>query len=400
MIGGKEGRMASIYEQIGVRTIVNAKGPATRLSGGMLSAEVADAMRAASGACVDMAELQGRASEIIAEATGAEAGIVTSGAAAALLLGTAACVAGLDPGKMNRLPDTAAMPNEVVIVRSQRNFYDRALRSVGVRLVEVGIADRFSGAGVRDAEPWEIADAIGARTAAVHYVATAWSRPALAEVVRVAHAAGVPVIVDAAAQLPPAANLRRFIGEGADLVAFSGGKAIEGPQASGILCGRRDLVASAALQLLDLDVPWELWSPPPALFAGIELPGLPHHGIGRPCKVGKEEIVGLLVALRRFVVTDAQARRAAWHDLAERLRRGLAAMPGGAVELAGGEVPLVVLTMAPGSDAMMLLRRLQDGTPSIRADPSRAHEGKIVFNPLCLDAAGVEAIVAALRAAT
>jgi L-seryl-tRNA(Ser) seleniumtransferase len=389
--------MGSIYDRLGVRTIVNAKGPATRLSGGILPPEVAAAMREASAACVDIAELQGRASELVAAATGAEAGIVTAGAAAALLLGTAACVTGLDPGKMNRLPDTAGLKDEVVIVRSQRNFYDRAVRSVGVRLVEVGIADRFSGAGVRDAEPWEIADAIGGRTAAVHYVATPWSRPALAEVVRVAHAAGVPVIVDAAAQLPPASNLRRFIAEGADLVAFSGGKAMRGPQASGILCGRRPLVAAAALQLLDLDVPWELWSPPKALFDGIELPGLPHHGIGRPCKAGKEEIVGLLVALKRFVEEDPAQRRAAWLGLAETLRRGLAALPGAETEIVGDEVPLVLLR--PGTaDAMTLLRRLQDGTPSVRADPSRAHEGKLVFNPLCLDEAGVAAIVAAMRA--
>jgi D-glucosaminate-6-phosphate ammonia-lyase len=391
--------MGSIYDRLGMRTIVNAKGPATRLSGGVLPAEVAEAMREASQSCVDVAEIQGRASELIAAATGAEAGIVTAGAAAGLLLGTAACVTGLDPGKMNRLPDTSGLKDEVVIVRSQRNFYDRAVRGVGVRLVEVGIADRFSGAGVRDAEPWEIADAIGERTAAVHYVATPWSRPALVEVVRVAHAAGVPVIVDAAAQLPPAANLRRFISEGADLVVFSGGKALRGPQASGILCGKRALVAAAALQLLDLDVPWELWSPPPALFQGIELPGLPHHGIGRPCKIGKEEIVGLLVALRRFVEEDPEKRRASWLGIAEALQRGLAELPTVEVEIAGDEVSLVVLRPRPTAPlgAMALLKRLQDGSPSIRADPSRAHEGKLVFNPLCLDGAGVAAIIAAMR---
>src|SRR5690349_19490424 len=112
--------MESIYDRLGVRRIVNAKGPSTRLSGGILPAEVVDAMREASQACVDIAELQGRASELIATATGAEAGIVTAGAAAGLLLGTAACVTGLDPGKMNRLPNTSGLKDEVVIVRSQR----------------------------------------------------------------------------------------------------------------------------------------------------------------------------------------------------------------------------------------------------------------------------------------
>ena len=127
--------------------------------------EVAAAMQEATQHCVDMAQLQGRASEIIADATGAEAGMVTAGASAGLLLGTAACLAGLDPARMNRLPDTTGMRDEAVVVRSQRNFYDHAVRTAGARLVEVGIADRFSGAGVRDAEAWEIDDAIGERTA-------------------------------------------------------------------------------------------------------------------------------------------------------------------------------------------------------------------------------------------
>ena len=119
---------------------------------------------------------------------------------------------------------------------------------VGIQLIEVGIADRFSGAGVRDTEAWEIGDAITDRTAAVCYVAYTHTLPILEKVVEAAHAHDVPVIVDAAGQLPPADNLRKFISQGADLVAFSGGKAIGGPQSSGILCGRRDLIMSVALQ--------------------------------------------------------------------------------------------------------------------------------------------------------
>ena len=257
-----------IYETLGVPTIVNAKGPATRVGGGLMDEAVASAMAQATRRCVDMVTLQSRSSEIIAEITGAEAGYVTSGAAAGLLLGTAACVTGLDPAKMNRLPDTAGMRDEAVVVRSQRNLYDHAVRAAGVRLVEVGLADRYAGAGVRDAEPWEIGDAIGERTACVYYVAQPQSRPSLPAVVEVAHAAGVPVLVDAAAQLPPRSNLRRFVEQGADLVAFSGGKAIGGPQGAGVLCGRRELVAAAALQQLDQDLLPEQWAPPP--------------GVGRP----------------------------------------------------------------------------------------------------------------------
>jgi D-glucosaminate-6-phosphate ammonia-lyase len=380
--------MANIYERLGVRTIINANGPSTRLSGGIMRREVAEAMGEASQHCVEMAELQARASEIIANITGAEAGLVTSGAAAGLLLGTAACVTGLDAGRMNRLPDTSDMANQVVIVRSQRNFYDHMIRAVGVRLVEVGLPDRYAGAGARDAEPWEIADALSERTAAVYWVAGPKARPALEQVVEVAHAAGVPVLVDAAAQLPPADNLRRFIDAGADLVAFSGGKAIGGPQASGILCGRRYLVMAAALQNLDLDVFYELWAPPAHFIDKTRLKGLPQHGLGRGCKVGKEEIVGLLTALRLFVEEDAAARRARWRALMQELADSLQGLPHVRVHLLDeGEVPLVALDLdeaAARLSALELMKRLEHGTPAVFADPSALDQGRILFGPMCL----------------
>jgi D-glucosaminate-6-phosphate ammonia-lyase len=379
--------MANVYERVGVRTIINAKGPSTRLSGGQMRAEVAQAMVEASQHCVDMAELQARASEIIADITGAEAGLVTSGAAAGLLLGTAACVTGLDAGRMNRLPDVAGMANEVVMVRSQRNFYDHMIRAVGVRLIEIGLPDRYAGAGARDAEAWEIADALSERTAAVHWVAGPNARPRLEQVVEVAHAAGVPVLVDAAAQLPPAENLRSFIEAGADLVAFSGGKAIGGPQASGILCGRRYLVMAAALQNLDLDVFYELWSPPMHFIDKTRLKGLPQHGIGRSCKVGKEEIVGLLTALHLFVDEDSGLRRARWRALMQELADGLAGLAHVKVILLDdGDVPEVALDLEPavGVGALELMKRLEQGTPGVFADPAAADQGRILFGPMSL----------------
>ncbi len=383
--------MPNIYEKLGVPTIINASGPATRLSGSIMPPEVAEAMREASQYCVDIAALQARASQIIARITGAEAGYVTSGAAAGLLLGTAACVTGLDPGKMNRLPDTRGMKNQVIMARSHRNFYDHAVRSAGVELVEVGIADRFSGAGVRDTEPWEIAAAINEKTAAVCYVAYAHSLPLLGEVVGVAHKAGVPVIVDAAGQLPPAGNLQRFIGQGADLVAFSGGKAIRGPQSSGILCGRRELIEAAALQHLDLDIHFAQWNPPPSLIDKARLPGAPHHGIGRPCKVGKEEIVGLLTALQLFAGEDPEKRRQRWLGLLEALQEAIGELQHARVALASdpkrAEIPILALQLdeeALGLSALDLVRQLQDGTPSIHANPSRVSEGVVVFGPMCL----------------
>ncbi|MGI9333030.1 MAG: aminotransferase class V-fold PLP-dependent enzyme [Gammaproteobacteria bacterium] len=395
--------MSNIYSQLGVETIVNAKGPATRVGGGTLPIEVADAMRDATQHCVDIAQLQGRASEIIAGVTGAQAGYVTSGAAAGLLLGTAACVTGLDPAKMNRLPATRGMRNEVVMVRSQRNFYDHAVRTVGIDLVEVGIADRYSGAGVRDAEAWEIADAITERTACVFYVAAPQSQPALREVIDVAHRAGVPVLVDAAAQLPPAANLERFVSEGADLVAFSGGKAIRGPQGTGILCGRKDLVAAAALQNLDQDVLIEQWRPPPALFGGLDLQHLPHHGIGRPCKVGKEQIVGLLLALQRFAAQDHEQQFRLWRRWLEALAAAVGSHPGARVTIVddeGGVTPQLELALnedVAHIKALDLVVDLQMGTPGIQADPSRAREGVVIFNPSCLQEAQIPVVAARLN---
>ncbi len=396
--------MPNIYEQIGVRPIINASGPTTRLSGGIMDPEVADAMREATRYCVDIAELQARASEIIAEITGAEAGYVTSGAAAGLLLGTAACVTGPDPGKMNRLPDTGGMKNEVVISRSQRNFYDHAIRSVGVRLVEVGIADRYSGAGVRDTEAWEIADAITERTAAVCYVANPRSLPRLEEVVEVARAQGVPVIVDAAGQLPPRSNLRKYISQGADLVAFSGGKAIGGPQGSGILCGRRDLIMCVALQHLDMDVLKQQWNPPESLIDKSILPGAPHHGIGRPCKVGKEQIVGLLTALRLFAGAPLEERAAAWRDRMDELVAAAGDIPGCRFEIdtdsRPSEVPVTVLKLDEstlGVTALDVILELQRGSPSIHANTSRVSEGIVLFGPVCLKAGEPERVARRLR---
>lgn len=395
---------STVYERLGVATVINAHTTATRLSGGIMRPEVAEAMREATQWTVDMATLQGRASEIIAGRTGAEAGYVTAGAAAALLLGTAACVTGLDPARMNRLPDTAGMRNEVIVARSHRNFYDHAVRAAGVTLVEVGLSDRYAGAGVRDTEAWEIAAAITERTAAVLYVAGHDARPPLPDVVAAAHAAGVPVLVDAAAQLPPAANLRRFIADGADLVCFSGGKAIGGPQASGILCGRRDLVMAAALQNLDQDIHWELWNPPPALFDKARLPGLPQHGIGRAAKVGKEAVVGLLTALDLFVAEGDETRTARWTAQMEALAAALAGIAGTTATMVGRSrrtaVPTVHLTLdedALGLTALELLRRLQDGEPSVHANPSRIDDGIVVFSPVALRPGDEQRIAARVR---
>src|SRR5258708_32800705 len=141
--------MKNIYERLGMHTTITGQGPATGLSGAIMAPEVAQAMVEASQHCVDIAELQAVASRLIAKATGAEAGLVTAGAAAGLLLGTAACVTGLDPGKMHRLPNTAGMKDEVIGARSPRHFHDHAGAAPGVRLLQGGLAHRLHGAGAR-----------------------------------------------------------------------------------------------------------------------------------------------------------------------------------------------------------------------------------------------------------
>ena len=379
----------TIYSDLGVPEIINACGTVTRLSGGLMAPEVAEAMRQASLACVDMVALQAAASRIIREATGAEAGIVTSGASAAVLLGTAAILAGLDPAKMNALPEIPDGRRDFIMVRSQRNMYDKALMVAGARIVEVGIPDRYSGPGVRDAAPWELEAAITKNTAGIYYLAGHQSKPSLREIATVAREHRLPILVDAAGQLPPAANLHRFLDEGADLVAFSGGKAIGGPQSSGILAGRMDLISSALLQMLDLDIYEDAWSPP-AEFAPLrQLRGLPHHGIGRSSKVGKEEIAGLCTALKRFTATDETARRNAWRARLDRI----ATLAGGdGITIDGGAIPILNVQTASPDAAMALARTLLAGTPAIHCGLGRRDDGVLTFNPVALTDAHAEEI--------
>ncbi|GAB5375835.1 MAG: hypothetical protein AcusKO_22970 [Acuticoccus sp.] len=402
--------MTSVYERLGVPVVLNAAGTLTRLSGGPVRPEVAAAMAEAAGHSVDMARLQAAAGARIAAVTGAEAGYVTPGAAAALMLGAAAILTGPKRAALARLPERPPQRREFLVVRSQRNSYDIALRTAGARLVEVGLPDRASGAGVRDADPFEIEDAIGEDTAAIFYVAGRSAAPPLTDVVRVARAAGIPVLVDAAAQLPPAANLRRFIEEGADLVAYSGGKAIGGPPASGILCGRADLVSAAALQHLDLDVFADLWRPPAGLIDAARLGGPPRHGIGRACKVGKEQVVGLLAALDLFCAEGDAARHARWLATLQAIAARLEA--GGALDAAGATlalrdgddiaaVPKLALTLAGdgGARAARLVLALEDGQPPVHVDQSEHRAGTLVFNPVSLTADAAAAVADATQVA-
>lgn len=393
-----------IYESLGLNPIINASGAVTRLGGAPLPRAVLDAFVEAAGDCVPLDQLQGVASRKIAEATGAEAGLVTAGAASALTLGTAAILTGYDPGRMERLPDCTTFPHEFVIAREQRNGYDHAVRAAGARLVEVGFHEIVAGAGVRRAEAWEFEAAFGPGTAGVLFVHDADAHPRLDEVIARSHARGLPVLVDAAGELPPRENLRRLIAAGADLVAFSGGKALRGPQSTGILCGRRELVGAAALQMLDMDDHFDLWDPPPELIDKQRVLGMPRHGIGRGFKVSKEEIVSLLTALNLFI----QGAYDESLDTARRcLERIAAALVGTSaacrcLEAADGQsLPTLEIDFDPRdkkTSAWEICRRLRKGQPPIHVGHGKLAQGILVVNPLHLDQAKTEILAARLRA--
>jgi L-seryl-tRNA(Ser) seleniumtransferase len=290
----------------------------------------------------------------------------------------------MDVGKMDRLPNMAGMKNEVVVQRGHRNAYDHAIRAAGITFVEVGYLG-YPGAG--GTMPWQIEAAINERTAAIAcpILDTPGTVP-LPQVAEIAHGHGIPVIVDAAASLPPRSNLRRFIAEGADLVSFSGGKAIGGPQASGVLAGRRDLIASVALQHQDMDVRAETWYERGLLQAGA-LAGVPHQGFGRSMKVGREEVVGLVVALQRYAAGDDEKDLARWNRRLDIVEDHHGEVPDVHVrrELVKNQwLPMLRLDLDEtrlGFTAYDALNRLLSGDPPIAVAESRAEFGTVMVNP-------------------
>jgi L-seryl-tRNA(Ser) seleniumtransferase len=390
-----------VYDELGVQTVINGSGSLTRLGGTRMEPEVLAAMAEAAASFVRIDELQARAGEIIADITGAEAGYVVAGAAAGLALGMAACIAGLDVARMDQLPDTTGMKNEVVVQRGHRNAYDHALRMAGIKFVEVGYL-AYPGAG--GTYGWQIDAAINESTAAVACpVIDTPGTVSLPEVAEIAHARGVPVIVDAAASLPPRSNLRRFISEGADLVTYSGGKAIRGPQASGILAGRADLIASVALQHQDMDVRMATWGKRDLYRRGL-VAGIPHQGFGRAMKVGREEVVGLITALKRFVAGSDEADTARWSAQLDEIEQELGELPHATVSRVfsnNGVIPLLRITIDEtrfGKTAYEVLNELLEGTPSIALAETHAEFGVITVNPHALDESEIPVVTDRLRA--
>jgi D-glucosaminate-6-phosphate ammonia-lyase len=353
-----------IYDVLGVRPFINAAGTYTKLGGSRMPPVVVEAIVEASRHFVEIDELQARAGARLAELTQNEAAYVTCGAAAALLVATAACVAGNDAARARQLPDLTDMRQEVVMYHSHRNPYDYAVRTLPIRLIEVGFPNE-----VIPPTPWELEHALTDQTAALLYVEAGWTAQGalpLAEVVAIAHRRDIPVIVDAAAQLPPRENLWRMTQTGADLVIFSGGKDLRGPQSSGLIVGRRDLVDACFLI------------------------GAPHHGIGRPLKAGKEEIMGLLAAVEWYVTQDEEVRL---HWAEQFVARAIEQLSEPQVQVqrcfpneAGQTIPRALVTFEGDNAAQRrdhVVDLLRTGEPSVEVGPSGS-DG-IYVNPMTVD---------------
>ena len=362
---------AEVYRALGVRPAINVSGTTTGYGGTKLRREVMEAMNSAASVLVDVHELNARAGEIIAEIVGAEAAFVSSGSAGGLVLQAAAVMAGNDPARMAQLPDTTGISkNEIIIQNCQRFAYDQAYRAAGAKLVGVGEGRRC--------HLWQLEAAYNERTAAVAYLfAPFYSRKALTlpEVVESAHARDIPVIVDAASTLPPRANLRAALKQGADMVILSGGKGVRGPQGTGILAGRKDLIEAAAAN------------------------ASPNQFIGRSMKVAKEEIVGLVAALRIFVEEDEEAETERFMASCQRVVDALIEAPGLEVSVKHDRidylVPTAVLRFTPewnGPSPSEVFDRMAAGDPPIFMH-TLGNPDQLGVDPMSVDERELETVI-------
>jgi len=347
-----------IYDRLGVKTLINARGTATALGGTLMPEEVLQAMSEASRAFVDLSELLRKAGERIAELIGVEAAYVCSGAAGGMVLAAAACILDGNRDRINHLPDTTGLKGEIIIPKRHRFGYDQSFRQAGAKLIEVGTSE--------GTHPEDIQAAINEKTAAIAFIIamTDSGKISLDDVISVAKPANVPVIVDAASELPPAMNLSKFCG----------GKGLMGPQCTGLILGRKDLIEMCAAS------------------------GNPNAGIGRGMKVGKEEIAGLVAAVELYTSKDHNAVLLRWERLVDNLVDELKGIPGvKASHLKASEssrpIPHAVITFNEaelGLTTANIVNLLINGEPSIRFGET---SNGIVINPHTLQD-GEEVIIA------
>lgn len=278
----------NVYERIGVRPFINARGTWTYLSGSLILPEVRVAMESASRQFAEMFELQRAVGKRLAALSGAESAMITSGSAGAMASATAACMAGTDPAKIWQLPDTTGLKDEVVMLGG-RSAFDSAIRLAGAKLKVIGSIE-------------ELPSAIDQQTAMVY---TTWRDDKLLKAVEVCRNAKVPLLLDDAAGIPPIENLSRYAKLGVDLYCFSGGKGLRGPQCAGVLLGRKDLIDAA----LANSNPWE-------------------GAVCRPMKVGKEEIIGMLTAIETWKTIDMAALNREWNARVQRIAKLVETVPG------------------------------------------------------------------------
>lgn len=361
-----------VYRELGVQPLINCATTYTRLGGSVMAPHVARAMADATGVYVNIFDLHEAIGRRLADLTNNEAAYVTNGAAAGLALATAACMTGEDLDLMARLPNhTDGMKNEVVVHRVQRNWYDIAVRQVGVKLVEIGHS--------LETAPWELDAAINERTAAVLYFAGSHlnrNTLNLPYVVERAHAKGVPVIVDGAAQIPPMSNLWHFTREcGADVAIFSGGKGLAGPQNTGLVVGSEQIIRA------------------------MRLNGPPNQRIGRAMKTSKEAMIGLLKAVETYLETDHEAAWRRWSGVIDRWLVAWQPVAPEWVEVsrletneAGEPIPRIILRLLPGSPVTRddMVNALRIGRPPIEVVLN--DDTSIAFSPHLLQE-GEEEIV-------
>jgi len=342
------------YEELGIRPVINAAATLTALGGSRLAPPVAAAMAEAGRNLIDLPALQTAVGRRLADLTGNEAGHVSSGAWAGIVQCVAACLVGADPERARALPSLDGLDRtEVVVFPSQRKGYEEAIRVTGAR----------------------ITDRVGPRTACVLWFAGARfseGAPSLEEVVR---DAGVPVIVDAAAQIPPISSLWHYTKElGADAVIFSGGKGLRGPQSTGMVLGRQEIIA------------------------GCRANSSPNYGVGRGMKVGKEELMGLLAAVEWSLARDEKALLAEYEVVVTRWIDGLADLPGVAAERgypseAGQPHSRAIVHIGPRCAAVVAA--LKAHNPSIAV--GAIDDETIALNPQTLDEGEDAVVLAALR---
>lgn len=338
-----------IYDKLGVRKLINAAGTLTAVGGSLMPDDVLDTMREAGKYYVDLEELLRKSGRYVADLLGVDAALITSGAAAGLAVGVAAFMAGTDRAKIQQLPDTTGMKNEIVVHKSHRNRYDQAIRLAGAKLVEIGYGDAV--------HPAQLEAAIGDNTAGMVYFAHCeplkGSLP-LVQVAEICHRRNIPLFVDAAAEIPPISSFRRYLELGADLVVFSGGKELRGPQCSGLLLGKPSII-EACIQNAH-----------------------PNYSIGRAMKIGKEEIAGLVRAIELYTARSEDERFAELYEAASRMAERLTGLRGASVRLVlSGEIgtqPTDIPRVYVDLDKPLLVRRdeivrsLRTGDPAIVVD--------------------------------